>query len=150
MSNFNLHVRAWLIFFRSPHSFIHPERNLVRSPRFPQPRPRDTWIWMDLCSNAIAQREMVSLIIWLQNKLDIFKKHSLWLVFLCFSPLFWFSDDSDSDSELSVDEHSSSYASSQSSDSEDDDIDAKPKWNNERHPVHSTPKGMQMTFLGML
>uniref|UniRef100_H3CYQ7 Cadherin EGF LAG seven-pass G-type receptor 1 n=1 Tax=Tetraodon nigroviridis TaxID=99883 RepID=H3CYQ7_TETNG len=52
----------------------------------------------------------------------------------------WFSDDSDSDSELSVDEHSSSYASSQSSDSEDDDIDAKPKWNNERHPVHSTPK----------
>uniref|UniRef100_H3BZ58 Cadherin EGF LAG seven-pass G-type receptor 1 n=1 Tax=Tetraodon nigroviridis TaxID=99883 RepID=H3BZ58_TETNG len=55
-----------------------------------------------------------------------------------------FSDDSDSDSELSVDEHSSSYASSQSSDSEDDDIDAKPKWNNERHPVHSTPKGMQM------
>uniref|UniRef100_A0A671YRR0 Cadherin EGF LAG seven-pass G-type receptor 1 n=1 Tax=Sparus aurata TaxID=8175 RepID=A0A671YRR0_SPAAU len=49
-------------------------------------------------------------------------------------------DDSDSDSELSVDEHSSSYASSHSSDSEDDDIDVKPKWNNERQPVHSTPK----------
>uniref|UniRef100_A0A3Q3J3E4 Cadherin EGF LAG seven-pass G-type receptor 1 n=1 Tax=Monopterus albus TaxID=43700 RepID=A0A3Q3J3E4_MONAL len=51
-------------------------------------------------------------------------------------------DDSDSDSELSVDEHSSSYASSHSSDSGDDDIDVKPKWNNERQPVHSTPKGM--------
>uniref|UniRef100_A0A3P8W458 Cadherin EGF LAG seven-pass G-type receptor 1 n=1 Tax=Cynoglossus semilaevis TaxID=244447 RepID=A0A3P8W458_CYNSE len=50
-------------------------------------------------------------------------------------------DDSDSDSELSADEHSSSYASSHSSDSEDDDIDIKPKWNNERQPVHSTPKG---------
>ncbi|KAG7215953.1 hypothetical protein INR49_031549 [Caranx melampygus] len=50
-------------------------------------------------------------------------------------------DDSDSDSELSVDEHSSSYASSHSSDSEDDDIDVKPKWNNERQPIHSTPKG---------
>ena len=50
--------------------------------------------------------------------------------------------DSDSDSELSVDEHSSSYASSHSSDSEDDDIDVKPKWNNERQPVHSTPKGI--------
>uniref|UniRef100_A0A8D0AXG8 Cadherin EGF LAG seven-pass G-type receptor 1 n=1 Tax=Sander lucioperca TaxID=283035 RepID=A0A8D0AXG8_SANLU len=49
-------------------------------------------------------------------------------------------DDSDSDSELSVDEHSSSYASSHSSDSEDDDIAVKPKWNNERQPVHSTPK----------
>ncbi|XP_034530111.1 cadherin EGF LAG seven-pass G-type receptor 1 [Notolabrus celidotus] len=49
-------------------------------------------------------------------------------------------DDSDSDSELSVDEHSSSYASSHSSDSGDDDIDVKPKWNNERQPVHSTPK----------
>ncbi|XP_074554309.1 cadherin EGF LAG seven-pass G-type receptor 1 isoform X2 [Halichoeres trimaculatus] len=49
-------------------------------------------------------------------------------------------DDSDSDSELSVDEHSSSYASSHSSDSEDDDIDVKPKWNNERQPIHSTPK----------
>ncbi|XP_074482164.1 cadherin EGF LAG seven-pass G-type receptor 1 isoform X2 [Sebastes fasciatus] len=49
-------------------------------------------------------------------------------------------DDSDSDSELSVDEHSSSYASSHSSDSEDDDIDVKPKWNNERQPVTSTPK----------
>lgn len=58
--------------------------------------------------------------------------------------LFWFPDDSDSDSELSVDEHSSSYASSHSSDSEDDDIDVKPKWNNERQPVHSTPKGMHM------
>lgn len=60
------------------------------------------------------------------------------------APLFLgFSDDSDSDSELSVDEHSSSYASSHSSDSEDDDVDVKPKWNNERQPVHSTPKGMQ-------
>eukprot|EP00066_Takifugu_rubripes_P026394 XP_011615660.1 PREDICTED: cadherin EGF LAG seven-pass G-type receptor 1 [Takifugu rubripes] len=49
-------------------------------------------------------------------------------------------DDSDSDSELSADEHSSSYASSHSSDSEDDNIDVKPKWNNERQPVHSTPK----------
>ncbi|XP_062852533.1 cadherin EGF LAG seven-pass G-type receptor 1 [Trichomycterus rosablanca] len=51
-------------------------------------------------------------------------------------------DDSDSDSELSVDEHSSSYASSHSSDSEDDDDDVhmKPKWNNERQPLHSTPK----------
>lgn len=63
----------------------------------------------------------------------------------CFSAhLFRFLDDSDSDSELSVDEHSSSYASSNSSDSEDDDIDVKPKWNNERQPVHSTPKGMYM------
>ncbi|XP_060759034.1 cadherin EGF LAG seven-pass G-type receptor 1 isoform X5 [Neoarius graeffei] len=50
-------------------------------------------------------------------------------------------DDSDSDSELSVDEHSSSYASSHSSDSEDDDeVHMKPKWNNERQPLHSTPK----------
>ncbi|XP_036375616.1 cadherin EGF LAG seven-pass G-type receptor 1 [Megalops cyprinoides] len=48
-------------------------------------------------------------------------------------------DDSDSDSELSVDEHSSSYASSHSSDSEDE-VDMKPKWNNERQPLHSTPK----------
>uniref|UniRef100_A0A3Q3FZG8 Cadherin EGF LAG seven-pass G-type receptor 1 n=1 Tax=Labrus bergylta TaxID=56723 RepID=A0A3Q3FZG8_9LABR len=47
---------------------------------------------------------------------------------------------SDSDSELSVDEHSSSYASSHSSDSEDVDMDVKPKWNNERQPIHSTPK----------
>uniref|UniRef100_A0A7N8YR41 Cadherin EGF LAG seven-pass G-type receptor 1 n=1 Tax=Mastacembelus armatus TaxID=205130 RepID=A0A7N8YR41_9TELE len=49
-------------------------------------------------------------------------------------------DDSDSDSELSVDEHSSSYASSHSSDSEEDDVDEKPKWNNQRQPIHSTPK----------
>ncbi|KAJ8262011.1 hypothetical protein GJAV_G00161080 [Gymnothorax javanicus] len=49
-------------------------------------------------------------------------------------------DDSDSDSELSLDEHSSSYASSHSSDSEDDDVDMTPKWNNERQPLHSTPK----------
>ncbi|KAI4886088.1 hypothetical protein NFI96_021834, partial [Prochilodus magdalenae] len=50
-------------------------------------------------------------------------------------------DDSDSDSELSVDEHSSSYASSHSSDSEDDeDVHRTPKWNNERQPLHSTPK----------
>lgn len=53
----------------------------------------------------------------------------------CASP-----SDSDSDSELSEEEHSSSYASSHSSDSEDDDVDVKPKWNNERTPVHSTPK----------
>ncbi|TRY59254.1 hypothetical protein DNTS_026390, partial [Danionella cerebrum] len=53
-------------------------------------------------------------------------------------------DDSDSDSELSVDDHSSSYASSHSSDSEEDEDDddmMKPKWNNERQPLHSTPKG---------
>ncbi|XP_058272722.1 cadherin EGF LAG seven-pass G-type receptor 1 isoform X1 [Hemibagrus wyckioides] len=51
-------------------------------------------------------------------------------------------DDSDSDSDLSVDEHSSSYASSHSSDSDDDDeeVHMKPKWNNERQPLHSTPK----------
>ncbi|XP_041965982.1 cadherin EGF LAG seven-pass G-type receptor 1 [Alosa sapidissima] len=48
--------------------------------------------------------------------------------------------DSDSDSELSVDEHSSSYASSHSSDSEAEDMSPKPKWNNERTPMHSTPK----------
>ncbi|XP_034297968.1 cadherin EGF LAG seven-pass G-type receptor 1 isoform X2 [Pantherophis guttatus] len=54
--------------------------------------------------------------------------------------------DSDSDSELSLDEHSSSYASSHSSDSEEDVIDVEKKWNtgtlknNERIPVHSTPK----------
>lgn len=58
--------------------------------------------------------------------------------------------DSDSDSELSVDEHSSSYASSHSSDSEDDDEDEvhmKPKWNNERQPLHSTPKGFAFYLL---
>ncbi|CAL8242134.1 unnamed protein product [Merluccius merluccius] len=49
-------------------------------------------------------------------------------------------DDSDSDSELSLDDHSSSYASSHSSDSEDDHHHVKPQWNNERQPVHSTPK----------
>uniref|UniRef100_A0AAR2M2I0 Cadherin EGF LAG seven-pass G-type receptor 1 n=2 Tax=Pygocentrus nattereri TaxID=42514 RepID=A0AAR2M2I0_PYGNA len=48
--------------------------------------------------------------------------------------------DSDSDSELSVDEHSSSYASSRSSDSEEEERSSKPKWNNERSPIHSTPK----------
>nr|XP_033813815.1 cadherin EGF LAG seven-pass G-type receptor 1 isoform X2 [Geotrypetes seraphini] len=54
--------------------------------------------------------------------------------------------DSDSDSELSLDEHSSSYASSHSSDSEEDDVETEKKWqvptpqNNERGPVHSTPK----------
>uniref|UniRef100_A0A8D0HIG2 Cadherin EGF LAG seven-pass G-type receptor 1 n=1 Tax=Sphenodon punctatus TaxID=8508 RepID=A0A8D0HIG2_SPHPU len=58
--------------------------------------------------------------------------------------------DSDSDSELSLDEHSSSYASSHSSDSEEDGIDAEKKWNpataknNERGPLHSTPKGEQI------
>ncbi|XP_063302853.1 cadherin EGF LAG seven-pass G-type receptor 1 isoform X3 [Pelobates fuscus] len=54
--------------------------------------------------------------------------------------------DSDSDSELSIDEHSSSYASSRSSDSEEEGIDCDKKWkptspkNNQRGPVHSTPK----------
>nr|DBA31283.1 TPA: hypothetical protein GDO54_007159 [Pyxicephalus adspersus] len=54
--------------------------------------------------------------------------------------------DSDSDSELSLDEHSSSYASSRSSDSEDEEIETEQQWkptspkNNERGPVHSTPK----------
>ncbi|XP_073429603.1 cadherin EGF LAG seven-pass G-type receptor 1 isoform X2 [Dendrobates tinctorius] len=54
--------------------------------------------------------------------------------------------DSDSDSELSLDEHSSSYASSHSSDSEEEDIEPEQQWkptspkNNERGPVHSTPK----------
>lgn len=57
--------------------------------------------------------------------------------------------DSDSDSELSVDEHSSSYASSHSSDSEDDDeeVHMKHKWNNERQPLHSTPKGSTLYLL---
>lgn len=143
MSIFNLHVWAWINFLRSAHSFIHPERNLVRSPRFPQPRRRDTWIWTDLCSTVTAQRETVSSVIRL--KTQTWRIYEAFIV-TCFSAhLFWFSDDSDSDSELSVDEHSSSYASSHSSDSEDDDdIDVKPKWNNERQPVHSTPKGMQM------
>ncbi|XP_073687546.1 cadherin EGF LAG seven-pass G-type receptor 1-like [Garra rufa] len=49
-------------------------------------------------------------------------------------------EDSDSDSELSVDEHSSSYASSHSSDSEDEARHSRTKWNNERTPIHSTPK----------
>eukprot|EP00079_Xenopus_tropicalis_P015439 XP_004913058.1 PREDICTED: cadherin EGF LAG seven-pass G-type receptor 1 isoform X2 [Xenopus tropicalis] len=54
--------------------------------------------------------------------------------------------DSDTDSEDSSDEHSSLYASSHSSDSEEDGIDTEKKWkqtspkNNERGPVHSTPK----------
>ncbi|KAF7707587.1 cadherin EGF LAG seven-pass G-type receptor 1 isoform X2 [Silurus meridionalis] len=48
-------------------------------------------------------------------------------------------EDSDSDSELSVDEHSSSYASSHSSDNEEEKKRSKPKWNNERSLVHSTP-----------
>uniref|UniRef100_A0A8C2Y952 Cadherin EGF LAG seven-pass G-type receptor 1 n=1 Tax=Coturnix japonica TaxID=93934 RepID=A0A8C2Y952_COTJA len=54
--------------------------------------------------------------------------------------------DSDSDSELSLDEHSSSYASSHSSDSEEDGLEPEKKWNastaknNERGPLHSTPK----------
>ncbi|XP_031420890.1 cadherin EGF LAG seven-pass G-type receptor 1 isoform X2 [Clupea harengus] len=49
-------------------------------------------------------------------------------------------DDSDSDSELSVDDRSSSYASSHSSDSEAEETSPKHKWNNERTPLHSTPK----------
>ncbi|XP_041442377.1 cadherin EGF LAG seven-pass G-type receptor 1 isoform X2 [Xenopus laevis] len=54
--------------------------------------------------------------------------------------------DSDTDSEDSSDEHSSLYASSHSSDSEEDGIETEEKWkatspkNNERGPVHSTPK----------
>ncbi|KAM9311041.1 cadherin EGF LAG seven-pass G-type receptor 1 [Gastrophryne carolinensis] len=54
--------------------------------------------------------------------------------------------DSDSDSEISLDEHSSSYASSRSSDSEDEELETEQQWkptspkNNERRPVHSTPK----------
>ncbi|XP_062928641.1 cadherin EGF LAG seven-pass G-type receptor 1 isoform X2 [Mobula hypostoma] len=61
--------------------------------------------------------------------------------------------DSDSDSELSLeDDHSSSYASSHSSESEEDEFQAdhKPKWkqgapkNNERNPMHSTPKAESM------
>lgn len=63
-------------------------------------------------------------------------------MYFCRSPSV--PSDSDSDSELSEEEHSSSYASSHSSDSEDDDVDVKPKWNNERTPVHSTPKSMCM------
>ncbi|KAJ8374025.1 hypothetical protein SKAU_G00046050 [Synaphobranchus kaupii] len=47
---------------------------------------------------------------------------------------------SDSDSELSGEELSSSYASSRSSEAEDDGADPKPKWNNERQPLHSTPR----------
>lgn len=54
--------------------------------------------------------------------------------------------DSDSDSELSVDEHSSSYASSHSSDSEDEARHSRTKWNNERTPIHSTPKGACSLF----
>uniref|UniRef100_A0A8C3K682 Cadherin EGF LAG seven-pass G-type receptor 1 n=1 Tax=Calidris pygmaea TaxID=425635 RepID=A0A8C3K682_9CHAR len=64
------------------------------------------------------------------------------------SPLSAFVEhDSDSDSELSLDEHSSSYASSHSSDSEEDGLEPEKKWNtstsknNERGPLHSTPKG---------
>ncbi|GAA6101335.1 cadherin EGF LAG seven-pass G-type receptor 1 [Tachysurus ichikawai] len=49
-------------------------------------------------------------------------------------------EDSDSDSEHSVDEHSSLYASSHSSDSGEEKKRSKPKWNNERSPIHSTPK----------
>lgn len=59
-------------------------------------------------------------------------------------------NDSDSDSELSLDEHSSSYASSHSSDSEEDGVEAGKKWNaassknNDRGPLHSTPKGKRV------
>uniref|UniRef100_A0A8C2IYK6 Cadherin EGF LAG seven-pass G-type receptor 1b n=1 Tax=Cyprinus carpio TaxID=7962 RepID=A0A8C2IYK6_CYPCA len=55
---------------------------------------------------------------------------------------------SDSDSELSVDEHSSSYASSHSSDSEDEARHSRTKWNNERTPIHSTPKADAMSGQG--
>uniref|UniRef100_A0A8C0Y1B5 Cadherin EGF LAG seven-pass G-type receptor 1b n=1 Tax=Cyprinus carpio carpio TaxID=630221 RepID=A0A8C0Y1B5_CYPCA len=55
---------------------------------------------------------------------------------------------SDSDSELSVDEHSSSYASSHSSDSEDEARHSRTKWNNERTPIHSTPKADAMSSQG--
>ncbi|KTG33313.1 hypothetical protein cypCar_00001417, partial [Cyprinus carpio] len=57
-------------------------------------------------------------------------------------------EDSDSDSELSVDEHSSSYASSHSSDSEDEARHSRTKWNNERTPIHSTPKADAMSSQG--
>ncbi|XP_060698850.1 cadherin EGF LAG seven-pass G-type receptor 1 isoform X1 [Hemiscyllium ocellatum] len=56
--------------------------------------------------------------------------------------------DSDSDSELSLeDDHSSSYASSHSSESEEEEFQRDSKWkqgapkNNEKNPIHSTPKG---------
>uniref|UniRef100_A0A8C1X2X0 Cadherin EGF LAG seven-pass G-type receptor 1b n=1 Tax=Cyprinus carpio TaxID=7962 RepID=A0A8C1X2X0_CYPCA len=51
-------------------------------------------------------------------------------------------------SELSVDEHSSSYASSHSSDSEDEARHSRTKWNNERTPIHSTPKGASDAMSG--
>ncbi|KAG5830381.1 hypothetical protein ANANG_G00309980 [Anguilla anguilla] len=47
---------------------------------------------------------------------------------------------SDSDSEVSGEERSGSYASSRSSDAEDDGAGPEPKWNNEREPLHSTPR----------
>ncbi|XP_063053636.1 cadherin EGF LAG seven-pass G-type receptor 1 [Engraulis encrasicolus] len=49
-------------------------------------------------------------------------------------------DDSDSDSWVSMDEDGSSSASSHSSDSEAEEMGPKQKWNNERTPLHSTPK----------
>lgn len=48
-----------------------------------------------------------------------------------------------------MDEHNSSYASSHSSDSEvEKKKRSKPKWNNERSPVHSIPKGT--TFMSFI
>lgn len=69
----------------------------------------------------------------LSDVILLWKLHDKWRVCVCL--------DSDSDSELSVDDNSSSYASSHSSDSEDDARCSKTKWNNERLPNQSTPKG---------
>ena len=120
-----------------------------------------TLTWTDLCSIGTALKEETvsrdpvqnSVILSLLEELMemLCRLHSSELR-VCIMPscvalslpfVFWSLSlsDSDSDSELSVDEHSSSYASSHSSDSEDDDMDIKPKWNNERPPLHSTPKG---------
>lgn len=119
-----------------------------------QEQLKDTLILMGLCFIEMAPRAMVRVFFYItvvteinkgllatcrhtQIHISIYKGSSVYASLLFSSPL----SDSDSDSELSVDEHSSSYASSHSSDSEDDDIDVKPKWNNERQPIHSTPKG---------
>uniref|UniRef100_A0A8C7MDH3 Cadherin EGF LAG seven-pass G-type receptor 1 n=1 Tax=Oncorhynchus kisutch TaxID=8019 RepID=A0A8C7MDH3_ONCKI len=122
---------------------------------------QDTLTWTDLCSTGTALKEETVSRDLIQNsvKLSLLEElmemvcrlHSRELcvcimcscVALSLPFVFWSLSlsDSDSDSELSVDEHSSSYASSHSSDSEDDDMDIKPKWNNERPPLHSTPKG---------
>lgn len=131
-------------FLTSLSLIIHPERSLVRSPWSLLVQLKDTQIWMDLFSTGTVPREMVGFVMKPKTKWSL-------CIEMCDcvcdveSIIFLtsvISSDSDSDSELSVDEHSSSYASSHSSDSEDDDINVKPKWNNERQPVHSTPKGI--------